>query len=152
MLESAADSTPPPTLKRPRANSALVALVVALGVTYGCAGTGTGVAAPIAAAGSAFLQCGKQDLTQLVGVKGLTLLAQVYDDLAQSNYVQLIADLVTTVGGDAVGCALVAIASLDKTSGVQAQALTPREVRAQELIAKYGWKIPPAPTPAPTSP
>jgi hypothetical protein len=122
------------------ASSVLVVLIVALGIahSYGCVGTGTGATTPIGTGGNAFLQCGKQDLTQLVGPKGWTLLATVYDDLAKEDYGKLITDLITTVGSDAVGCAVVAIDSLGKTT-VGPLALTPREVRSQELITKYNW-------------
>lgn len=153
-VQMAGASAPITSSKVPQlaASGALVVLIVALGVIhgYGCAGVGTGT--PIAAAGNAFLQCGKQDLTQLVGPKGWTLLATVNDDLAKDDYDKLIADLVGTVGGDAVGCAVVAIDSLGKTT-IAPRVLTPREVRAQELIVKYSWKTAPAPTtPASTAP
>jgi hypothetical protein len=145
-----------PSSKTPLvAGSAIVALVVALGVTYGggCAGSaGTSVGAGSSAAtGGAFLQCGKQDLTQLVGPKGLTLLAQVYADLSSGDYAQLVADLITIVGNDAVGCAVLALESLDKASGsgsgsgsgvtAAPLALTMQSTRARELIEKYHWQL-----------
>jgi hypothetical protein len=133
-------ATSPQVSKSPLASTALAALVVAIAVTFGasCSGTGTGTTSPIAGSGSAFLQCTKQDLTQLVGSKGWTLLATVYDDLSKDDYGQLITDLITAVGSDAVGCAMLAIDSLSKTP--EAHALVARETRAKELIAKYGWK------------
>ena len=59
-------------------------------------------------------------------------------------------DLVSELGGEAVGCAVLAVETVvtaGKTSG--AAALSPIELRANELIKKYGWKEavpPPVPT------
>jgi hypothetical protein len=123
--------------------AATVALVASLSLVHGCSGVGgTGATSPIAGAGSAFLQCGKQDLTQLVGPQGWSLLATVKDDLSKDNYGQLIASLIGTIGSDAVGCAVVALEGLGKPEIATApRAATPLETRARELIAKYDWKI-----------
>jgi len=119
------------------ATAALVALAVACSSTTGQTITQAG-----GSAGSAFLQCEGVNLEQDVG--NMTLLAKVAQDLISANYVQAIADLITTLGGQAVGCAMLAIEDVTtagKTSG--AAALTPIEARALEMIAKYGWRRPP---------
>lgn len=133
--------------------AAIVALVASLVVVNGCVGGGTGTTSPIAGAGSAFLQCGKQDLTQLVGPQGWSLLATVKDDLSKDDYGQLISSLIGTIGSDAVGCAVVALDGLGKAETARApRAATPQETRAKELIAKYDWKIATRPTTTPTTP
>lgn len=130
------------------AAAALLALIVAFGSAHGCSGT---TATAIKAGGEAFLTCGKQDLTQLVQDKDgktVTLLKAVADDLVAADYGKLIADLLGTVGNDAVGCAVLAVDTVvtaGQTSG--AKALTPIEVRANEMIQKYGWKVAPPPLP-----
>lgn len=119
---------------------AVVIIVAALGFS-GCVGS-SNKTSPVATAGSTFLQCGKQDLTQLVGPQGWSLLATVKDDLSKDDYGQLIASLMGTIGNDAVGCAVVALEGLSKAETAKApRAATPQETRAKELIAKYDWKI-----------
>ena len=116
------------------ATAALVALAVACSST-----TAQAIKQDVGSAGSAFLQCEGVNLEQDVG--DLSLLATIAKDLVGANYVQAIADAITTLGSQAVGCAMLAIkdvSSAGKTSG--AAALTPIEARALEMIDKYGWK------------
>ena len=72
-------------------------------------------------------------------------LTELYGDLGQDNYAQLVADLVTKLGPTLVGCALSAIAAGQQptptaTDAGVAQVLTYDAVRvgrANELIVKY---------------
>ncbi len=112
----------------------------------------------IKSGGDTFLQCGKQDLMQAAG--DTSLLATVAGDLFQKNYAALIADLVAKFGGDAVGCATLAIdavvssanqvvaAGSGSGSAISVPLLassTPPLLgsRAKEMISKYSWKAAP---------
>ena len=122
------------------ASAIATAALVALAVSMGCSSTTTQtVKQDVGSAGSAFLQCEGVNLEQDVG--DLSLLATIANDLISANYVQAIADAITALGSQAVGCAMLAIkdvSSAGKTSG--AAALTPIEARALEMIDKYGWR------------
>jgi len=126
--------------------AALVGLVVAAAI--GCGSSSTGATSPIQAGGDAFLQCEGTDLSQDVGSG--SLLATVATDIVSADYEKLIADLIAKLGGQVVGCAVIAVdtvAEAGKTSG--AAALTPIEARARALIQKYGWKVAPKAPPPP---
>lgn len=134
------------TKAQPWASTTLVALgaaLVAFIVILGCCTTGQKTAVTNGA--NAFLQCGKQDLTQIIkgqGNQNQTLLQAVAEDLVSQDFEKAIADLITRLGNDAVGCAVLAVDTVveaGKTSG--AAALSPIEVRARELIDKYNWKL-----------
>jgi hypothetical protein len=123
------------------ASAAIVAIVLLIGFVGGCTKTGSGATSPIAAGGNAFLQCGKQDLTQLVGDK--SLLATVATDLLGENYAQAVGDLIGKIGNDAVGCAVLAVdavAGAEKSGSPTPHALALQGSRAKELIAKYNWR------------
>lgn len=129
----------------PRTTTAAMGLAgtaLAVLLAWGCSSTPK----TIAAGGDAFLQCGKADLTQMIGDK--TLLATVVKDLASGDYLNLIEDLIGKVGADAVGCAVIAVdtvAEANAGSGsASSAALSPSVIRARELIAKHKWKLPPA--------
>jgi len=137
------------------ASAAIVAIVLLIGFIGGCTKTGPGATSPIAAGGNAFLQCGKQDLTQLVGDK--SLLATVATDLLGENYAQAVGDLIGKIGNDAVGCAVLAVdavAGAEKSGSPTPHALALQGSRAKELIAKYNWRsasAAPAASAAPTN-
>ena len=99
----------------------------------------------ITAGKDAFLRCGKQDLTRLVGDQ--TLLATVAEDLLGGDYAGAIEALIGRVGNDAVGCAVIAVDSVlgahAKSTMAKVTAPSPQETRARELIAKYGWRLAP---------
>lgn len=134
-------ATPAPLVTKTAAASAIATLAIVAAIGCSSLGTATKTGA------GAFLTCGTQDLTQVVGDK--TLLATVADDLVGGNYLAAIDALVARLGNDAVGCAVLAVETVTaagKTSG--AAALSPLELRARELIDKYGWKIAPIPATA----
>lgn len=131
----------------PRTTTAAMGLAgtaLAVLLAWGCSSTPK----TIAAGGDAFLQCGKADLTQMIGDK--TLLATVAKDLASGDYLNLIEDLIGKVGGDAVGCAVIAVDTVAEANAgagsgsASSAALSPSVIRARELIAKHKWKLPPA--------
>lgn len=141
-----------PSSKLPLATSAAaVAGIIALAIiSHGCAGTSVA----IKNGGDTFLQCGKQDLNQIIDDK--TLLATVATDLLDDNYDQAIAVLLGKVGSDAVGCAVIAVDTIlgSGKSGKAAtgpRVVTPQEAHAKELISKYNWKIVAPPPAAPTA-
>lgn len=96
----------------------------------------------LTAGGGAFLQCAKQDVHQIVSGSDKTLLETVSTDLLAGEYLQSIEDLITKLGNDAVGCAVVAVETVvsagKPTTGA---APSPIEVRALELIAKHRWTL-----------
>ncbi len=104
-----------------------------------------GASPPITAGGDAFLQCGKQDLTRLVGDQ--TLLATIAEDLLGDDYEKAISDLIGRIGKDAVGCAVLAVDAVlgvhEKSRAPKVTAPLPQETRARTLIAKYGWHLAP---------
>ena len=138
----------------PTALAGLATAGLALAVAFGCSGAQQ-TATAVVAGGEAFLQCEGVDLTQLttdVNGKTVTLLAAVSSDLVSGNYIQAIADLIGVKGANVVGCAVLAadtVLEAGKTSGTAA--LSPIELRAREMIAKYGWKVAPVTAPAPTA-
>jgi hypothetical protein len=125
----------------------IAVVVTCLAGAHGCGGSlhgtpvSSGVSAPVSSGGNAFLQCGQHDLNQLVGDK--TLLATVAIDLLSDNYAQAIEALITKLGGDTVGCAVIAVdtvASASKNT-IGPRTATPQETRAKALIAQHNWKL-----------
>lgn len=128
----------------------LFAILALLSVSShaGCGG-GSSVGASVASGGKSFLSCEKVDLQQMVD--GKTFLATIAIDLASANYVGAIAEAVAKFGGDAVGCAVVAIEQVfgaGKAAGsaagsgaplVAALAESPVAARAREMMTKYNW-------------
>ena len=147
MVDASPAAAPAPS--SPFALSVLVATIGVVCLLGGCAGTsGTAGTLPVAAGGSAFLSCDEHDLDQMIGDE--TLLATVAADLLEHNYAQLIADLIVRVGANAVGCAVLAVDTVDGagatgssgsgSGSAQPRSIASREARATELIAKYGWR------------
>ena len=131
-----------PKISPSAATIAMIAVVaISLVGAHGCGGSLRST--PVASGGSNFLQCGKQDLNQLVGDK--TLLATVAIDLLSENYSQAIDALITKLGGDAVGCAVIAVDTVATASKpvIGPRVATPQETRAKALIAQHNWKLAP---------
>lgn len=147
------------TSKLPGANTATTAIVLGIVLGLGASGLALGgsgcsgatsaahtVGNAAGSAASSWVQCEGVNLEQDVG--GSSLIATVAVDLASGNYVKLIADLIATLGGQAVGCAVLAIDDLDSTtagigsgSAAPALALIPlRLAHARDLEGKYGWR------------
>ena len=114
--------------------AALLAILVGLGTTQSAAAApapATQASAARVNAAMVGLSCVTQDLA---------LLKTASDDLVGADYEQAISGLVATSGNTATGCAVLqiqAVAEAGKTSG--AAAMTPIELRAREMIAKYKW-------------
>ncbi len=132
--------------KLPAAATGAAAAVLALLVALGCTQTAK-VTAPAVAGGDAFLACEGVNLAQdvtLANGQTVALLTAVAGDLVTGNYAQAIADLIATLGGQVIGCAVLAVDTVEqagKSPGSAARTLL--EAHARELIFKYGWKAKP---------
>lgn len=101
--------------------------------------TACGSAGKAGSGSGSFLSCEKVDLSQMVGDH--TLIDTVVAELAKHDYVNAIESLITRVGSDAVGCAIVAIGEA-KTMTPATAASPPVRARARELADAHGWRTP----------
>lgn len=134
----------PPPAKPPVAPVVATLALFAGGFALVHSGCST-VTKDVKAGGSAFIDCSKADIQQVVdGSTGLTLLAAVVGDLAQQNYADLIDQLVAKFGDVAVGCAVravdVALTAAKGSAATTAEA-TPALAHADDVISKRGWRF-----------
>lgn len=141
------------------ASTAGVFALVAM-LSFGHAGcSGTSVTTTLKNGGISFLQCEKVNLQQIIDGK-TSLIATVVIDLASANYAGAISSTIAKVGGDAVGCAVLAIeqvfgagkaaaASAGSGAGsgsgptlLPALADSPIAARAREMMTAYNWRTP----------
>jgi hypothetical protein len=137
---------------------AAAAAVVAFVALVACGAGKTTGAAIIDGAGSAAeagLHCEAVNLEQDVTINGttLSLIKTVGADLLSANWAAAIVDLIKALGGQAVGCAVIAWQDFESTvEGTGSGSATPLALatgistrdqvalsRAQQLIAKYNW-------------
>lgn len=143
VMAKAALTTGTPVVAPPKPSIApVVMLLAALGggvalthTSAGCSGTvkkiETGVVAGI--------DCGKQDLGQLVGDK--TLLATVAIDLAQSNWSDALSVLEGKVEQDALACAVLAVDTVTHANLPVGAEPSPVGQHARAALAAKGWKF-----------
>ena len=91
------------------------------------------------------IDCGKQDLGQLVGDHGLTLLGEVAQIVAAGGdgWQDALTKLGTTVGNDALACAVKAVSTVfaSAPTGQQTTHESESATRASATITKHGWRF-----------
>lgn len=93
----------------------------------------------------ALIDCGKQDLGQLVGDQGLTLLGDVAQLIAAGGdgWQDALSKLALTVGDDALACAVKAVSTVfaSAPTGQQTTHESEAAMRASSTISKHGWRF-----------
>lgn len=134
------------------ASAATIATIALLACGAGKT-TGTQILDGAGSAASAGLHCEAVNLEQDIGATGLTLLATVAKDLLAADFAGAFDALISTVGGQAVGCAVLAVEDFEQAleavgSAAATGALAPGSLlqRARAAQAHYGWTKAPAAT------
>lgn len=116
----------------------IAAAGVVASVVVGSAGCAT-AKKDVANAGTAAIDCAKQDLNQLVGSPGIALLALVGEDLASGNYLAALDELGATVGKDALACAVDAYDVIASAGSAATAAASPLALHAHAYVQAKGF-------------
>lgn len=139
----------------PAALATAAATIATIALLACGAGTtaGSQIVAGVGSASSTFVQCEGVNLEQDVGATGLSILATVAKDLLAADFTGALDALISTLGGQVVGCAVLAIEDLEQTleatgSAAVTNAIAPGVLlqRAKQAQAHYGWQRAPKKT------
>ena len=139
----------------PAALATAAATIATIALLACGAGTtaGSQIVAGVGSAGSTFVQCEGVNLEADVGATGLSILATVAKDLLAADFTGALDALISTLGGQVVGCAVLAIEDLEQTleatgSAAVTNAIAPGVLlqRAKQAQAHYGWQRAPKKT------
>ena len=90
------------------------------------------------------IDCARADIGQLVGDQGLTLLGEVAQIVAAGGdgWQDALTKLATTVGNDALACAVKAVSTVfaSRPTGQQSTVESASATRASSFIASKHWK------------